>query len=117
NALGIDPNDPKGQDDIVVQNELHLLDQKPVKVEITSKDVIHGFQIQNMRISQDAIPGSRIPVWFKPVRPGEYELVCSQLCGAGHYAMRALVKVESEAEYNAWIKETTTLQHPAAAAP
>ena len=117
NSLGLDPNDPASKDDLVVTNELHMVDHKPVKVEITSKDVIHGFQIQNMRISQDAIPGSRIPVWFKPIRAGEYELVCSQLCGSGHYAMRAIVKVDSKAEYDAWIKETTALQHPELAQP
>jgi len=117
NPLGIDPNDPAGKDDIISKNELHLLNQKPAIVEITSKDVIHGFQLQHMRISQDAIPGSKIPVWFRPIRAGEYELVCSQLCGAGHFAMRALCKVDDKAEFEAWQKEQTDLQHPPAAAP
>jgi cytochrome c oxidase subunit 2 len=116
NPLGLDPNDPAGQDDIISKNELHLLNQKPAVIEITSKDVIHGFQIQHMRISQDAIPGSKIPVWFRPIRVGEYELICSQLCGAGHFAMRALLKVEDKAEYEAWVKEQTDLQHPPTAA-
>jgi cytochrome c oxidase subunit 2 len=117
NPLGLDPNDPAGKDDLISKNELHLLNQKPAIIEITSKDVIHGFQLQHMRISQDAIPGSRIPVWFRPVRAGEYELVCSQLCGAGHFAMRALLKVDDKAEFEAWQKEQTDLQHPPAAAP
>jgi cytochrome c oxidase subunit II len=117
NPLGLDPNDPAGKDDLVVKNEFHLPEQKPVKVEITSKDVIHGFQIQHMRISQDAIPGSRVPVWFKPIRTGEYELVCSQLCGYGHFAMRGILKVDTKADYEAWLKETNALQHPGAAAP
>jgi cytochrome c oxidase subunit 2 len=117
NPLGIDPNDPAGKDDLISKNELHLLNQKPAIIEITSKDVIHGFQLQHMRISQDAIPGSKIPVWFRPIRAGEYELVCSQLCGAGHFAMRALCKVDDKAEFDAWVKEQTDLQHPPAAAP
>jgi cytochrome c oxidase subunit 2 len=116
NPLGLDANDPAGKDDIISKNELHLLNQKPAVVQITSKDVIHGFSLQHMRMSQDAIPGSRIPVWFRPIRTGEFELVCSQLCGAGHFAMRAILKVEDKAEYDAWVKETTDLQHPPAAA-
>ncbi|MDZ4286344.1 MAG: hypothetical protein U0984_00205, partial [Prosthecobacter sp.] len=117
NPLGRDLNDPNGKDDLVSKNELHLQNNKPSVIEITSKDIIHGFQLQNMRISQDAIPGSKIPVWFKPIRVGEYELVCSQLCGAGHYAMRALLKVHEKPDFDAWVKETTDLQHPPAAAP
>jgi cytochrome c oxidase subunit 2 len=96
---------------------MHLVNQKPTVIEITSKDVIHGLALEHMRISQDAIPGSKIPAWFKPIRAGEYEIICSQLCGAGHFGMRAIMKVESQAEYDSWIKEQTDLQHPKAAAP
>ena len=117
NPLGLDPNDPAGKDDIVSKNELHLVNHQPVVVEITSKDVIHGFQLQHMRISQDAIPGSRIPAWFRPIVKGEYEIVCSQLCGAGHFAMRAKMLVEEQTDFDAWMKETTQLQHPQAAQP
>jgi cytochrome c oxidase subunit 2 len=58
-------------------------------------------------------------VWFRPVRAGEYEIICSQLCGAGHFGMRAIMKVESQAEFDAWVKEQSDLQHPnkAATAP
>jgi cytochrome c oxidase subunit 2 len=117
NPLGLDPNDPAGKDDIISKNEIHLINQKPVVIEITSKDVIHGLSLEHMRMSQDAIPGSKIPMWFRPIRAGEYEIVCSQLCGAGHYAMRSIMKVETKAEFDAWMKEQTDLQHPAAAAP
>lgn len=115
NPVGLDPNDAAGKDDLLSKNELHLLNQKPAVVEITSKDVIHGFALHHMRMSQDAIPGSKIPVWFRPIRAGEYEIVCSQLCGAGHFAMKAVMKVDDKAEYDAWIKEQTDLQHPSAA--
>ncbi|HEY3900195.1 MAG TPA: hypothetical protein VGM54_16420 [Chthoniobacter sp.] len=116
NPLGLDPNDPAGQDDIVTKNEFHLIKNKPVIVEITSKDVIHGFALENMRISQDAIPGSRIPVWFRPIVAGEYELICSQLCGAGHYGMRAVMNVQDQKEFDVWMKEQSDLQHPKKAA-
>lgn len=120
NPLGIDPNDPNSKDDIISKNELHLINHKPTVIEITSKDVIHGFALQQMRISQDAIPGSKIPAWFRPIKKGQYEIVCSQLCGTGHFSMRAMMMVEDQAEFDAWMKETMELQHPAqseAAAP
>lgn len=123
NPIGIDPNDPNGKDDVVSKNELHIVNHKPTVIEITSKDVIHGLALQHMRISQDAIPGSKIPVWFRPIQKGQYEIVCSQLCGAGHYAMRAMMIVEDKAEFDTWMQDTFKLQHPdlaakaAAAAP
>jgi cytochrome c oxidase subunit 2 len=110
NPLGLNPADPAGKDDLISKNELHLVRGKPVVVRITSKDVIHGFQLQNMRMSQDAIPGTQVPMWFRPIRSGEYEIVCSQLCGAGHFGMRAVMKVEEQAEFDAWQKELASLK-------
>ena len=115
NPLGIDPSDPAGKDDIVSKNEMHLINGHPTVIDISSKDVIHSFSLQHMRMCQDAIPGSRIPMWFRPIRAGEYEIVCAQLCGAGHYAMRSIMKVETKAEFDAWMKEQNDLQHPPAA--
>ena len=117
NPVGLNPNDPAGKDDIVSKNELHLINHKPVVIEVSSKDVIHGLALEHMRISQDAIPGSRIPAWFRPIAKGQYEIVCSQLCGAGHYAMRAMMIVEEKAEFDSWMKETMQLQHPELAQP
>ena len=62
---------------------MHVPVNHDVILEITSKDVIHSVAIQAMRIGQDAIPGTEIPIWFKPVKVGTYEIVCAQLCGAG----------------------------------
>jgi cytochrome c oxidase subunit 2 len=112
NSIGLDPNDPAGKDDIISRNELHLVNHRPTVVEISSKDVIHGFQLQHMRISQDAIPGARIPAWFRPIKKGTYEIVCSQLCGAGHYAMKAMMMVEDQSEFDSWMKDAIQLQHP-----
>jgi cytochrome c oxidase subunit 2 len=109
NPLGLVPGDAAGQDDIVA-TELHLVRGKPAVIRITSKDVIHGFQLQNMRISQDAIPGTQVPVWFRPIKNGDYEIVCSQLCGSGHGAMKAAMKVEEQADYDAWQKELAALK-------
>lgn len=116
NPLGLDPNDPAGKDDIVSKNELYLINHKPTVVEITSKDVIHSLSLHSMRITQDATPGSKVPVWFRPIKAGTYEIVCAQLCGAGHFGMRATMTVQSQQEWDGWYKDTVTLQHPAAAA-
>lgn len=113
NPLGLDPNDPDGKDDIISKNELHVVNQKPVVVEVTSKDVIHAVCVPHLRIAQDAIPGSKVPLWFRPIRTGKFEIVCGQLCGAGHYAMRSHVIVERQEEFDAFVKEQSAMQHPA----
>lgn len=112
NPLGIDPEDPDGKDDVVSKNELHLENYKPTVIEVSSKDVIHSLSLHSMRITQDAMPGSKVPVWFRPKVAGTYEVVCAQLCGAGHYAMKASMVVEDAASWNSWYSELAQLQHP-----
>jgi cytochrome c oxidase subunit 2 len=112
NPLGIDPKDPAGKDDIISKNELHLVNYRPTRIEISSKDVIHSLSIHAMRMDQDAIPGSRIPVWFRPTKNGSYEIVCAQLCGAGHFAMKAMTIVEPQSDFEQWTADTLKLQHP-----
>jgi cytochrome c oxidase subunit 2 len=109
NPVGLDPNDPAGKDDIVVLGELHVPVNRPVIIELSSKDVIHNFALVHMRIAQDAIPGSIIPMWFKPIKTGTYEVICGQLCGLGHYSMKGTVVVDEPAEYQAWLKEKAEL--------
>lgn len=104
NPLGKDPSDAQGADD-VVSGELHIVKERPVIAEITSKDVIHSFFIPVMRVKQDAIPGMRIPIWFKAGVSGNYEVACAQLCGNNHYSMRALLVVhETQKELDDWIE-------------
>ncbi len=66
NPLGVDPEDPASKDDIVLQNDLHVPVNKPVIIHVGTKDVIHSFALQQMRVKQDTIPGADIPIWFKP---------------------------------------------------
>jgi len=115
NPLGLDPTDPHSKDDIVSMNEMHVPVNQNVILEITSKDVIHSVAIQAMRIGQDAIPGSNIPIWFKPVKVGTYEIVCAQLCGAGHYGMKGTLVVDTEADYQGWLHDMEQLNAPAPA--
>jgi len=106
NQLGLDRKDPAAADDLVTVNELHLPVNTPCIIDVMSKDVIHDFCIPNMRVAQDAIPGSVIPMWFIPVKTGTYDVVCAQLCGNNHSAMRATLVVESMADYTKWFNET-----------
>lgn len=104
NVFGVDPSDPNGKDDIQKLNEIHVPVNKPVIVYISSKDVIHSFRIIAMRITQDAIPGMRIPAWFLPDRIGRYQINCAQLCGNGHAGMaQGFIVVESEKDYEKWL--------------
>ncbi len=114
NPLGLDPSSVEGKDDVVSKNELHVVVQKPIVLEISSKDVIHALAIPHMRVAQDAIPGSKVPLWFRPIRSGKFEIVCGQLCGAGHYAMRSHLVVEKQDEFDTFAKELSDLQHPSA---
>ena len=104
NPLGLDRNDPYAADDINTINELHLPVNKPVIVYLTSKDVIHCFALPTMRVKQDVIPGISIPVWFKPIRTGDFEISCAQLCGLGHFRMRGYLTIQTEEEFQSWIQ-------------
>lgn len=104
NPLGIDPNDPHGKDDITSPN-LHLPIGRPAYIHLTSKDVIHCFSLPVMRVKQDVIPGMSIPVWFTPTKTGEFEIACAQLCGLGHYKMKAGLIIHNDEDFQAWLDE------------
>lgn len=102
---------PKPQpDDLYTVNELHVPFGKPVLIQLRSEDVQHSFFLPALRIKQDALPGLQIPVWFEANKPGVYDLVCAELCGWGHYKMKAHVIVEPEEEYQAYLKNLTQQQ-------
>jgi cytochrome c oxidase subunit 2 len=104
NVFGVDPIDSNGKDDIQLLNEIHVPVNKPVIIYLSSKDVIHSFKLLAMRVTQDAIPGLRIPFSFTPNKIGRYQIECAQLCGSGHAAMTGgFVIVESLADYNKWL--------------
>ena len=105
NVFGVDPADANGKDDIQTLNDIHVVVDKPVIIYLSSKDVIHSLKIIAMRVCQDAIPGLRIPVWFKPTKIGRYQINCAQLCGPGHASMTGgFVTVETQADFDKWIK-------------
>lgn len=109
NPLGLDPGDPRGQDDVVIEGDsLHLPVGRPVKVLLRSIDVLHDFYVPEFRAKMDMVPGHVTYMWFTPIRTGTFEILCAELCGVGHAAMRGGVVVEEEAQYQAWLQEQRT---------
>jgi cytochrome c oxidase subunit 2 len=103
NPLGIDPADLHGTDDIV-SSQLVLPAGREVDLRLRSLDVMHGLFIPEMRLKQNAVPGSMLHVHFTPEKPGTYAILCSQLCGLGHYRMQATLRVLSPEDFNAWME-------------
>jgi cytochrome c oxidase subunit II len=104
NYFGLDPrNDVAARDDVVV-GSLVIPVNHPILLTLHSKDVGHSFYVPVLRIQQDFVPGLDIPVHFTATQVGKYEIVCTQLCGLGHYSMRAFLEVMSEADYEKWLK-------------
>ena len=101
-AVGLDMNDPAARDDIVATS-LVVPANRNVRLMLRAQDVIHSFFVPELRFKQDAVPGMAIPVIFTPNRQGNFEIACTALCGLGHYRMRALMKVVSEAEFQDWL--------------
>ena len=104
NPLGIDANDPAGKDDIVVPT-LTVPVNRRVQLLIRSQDVIHNFYVRELRIQQDAMPGMVIPLHFTANAIGQYEVVCTQLCGLGHSRMHSYLNVVSDADYETFLKQ------------
>jgi cytochrome c oxidase subunit 2 len=106
NTFGLDPSDPSTKNDVQVNalGEMHVPVNKPVICYVSSRDVIHSFKVIAMRVTQDAIPGMRVPVWFKPTKEGRYQINCAQLCGNSHSAMASgMLVVESQEAFNQWL--------------
>ncbi|MBV44806.1 MAG: cytochrome-c oxidase [Rhodobiaceae bacterium] len=111
NPFGLNPKDPNGQDDILLEgDDLHLLVDKPVKVLLRSIDVLHDFYVPQFRAKMDLVPGMITYYWFTPTREGEFEILCAELCGVGHHVMRGLVVIDNESSYQEWISEQSTFK-------
>lgn len=105
NPVGLDKTDPAAKDDLVVINTLNFPVNKKVVVHLSSKDVIHSFWIPVLRVKQDVVPGLTFPVYFEANQTGNFEIVCSQLCGLGHYRMRGYVGVQTKDEFKQWFAQ------------
>lgn len=98
------------QDDIFHVNDMHIPVDTDILVELKSMDVLHSFFLPHLRIKQDALPGSKIPVWFRATQVGTYDIVCAELCGWGHYKMKGRVTVESKRDFADWLARMTKEQ-------
>jgi cytochrome c oxidase subunit 2 len=113
NSLGLLWDDKSSQDDLIT-SEMYLIVNKPVKLIINSRDVVHDVGLSHFRLKMDAVPGTPTTMWFTPLyttdsmriltgKPEfEYEISCDQMCGKGHYTMRGIIKVVTADEYYLW---------------
>lgn len=85
-------------------NELHVPLGYPIKLVMSSQDVIHSFYVPAFRLKQDVLPGRYTYAWFEPTRVGRYTLTCTQYCGSLHYAMHGQVIVMPPAEFARWLE-------------
>jgi cytochrome c oxidase subunit 2 len=109
NPFGIILEDPNGKDDVLIQSEeINLQNNIPVKILLRSVDVLHNWYVPQFRAKMDAVPGVVTYYWFEPNKVGEYEVLCAEYCGIGHYAMRGSVLVKDEQDYKNWIQEQET---------
>jgi cytochrome c oxidase subunit 2 len=109
NPFGMDPKDETGQDDVLVfGNELHLPLDKPVKLLLRSKDVLHNFAVPQFRVKMDLVPGMVTYLWLTPTRTGSFEILCQELCGLAHFVMRGRVIVDTQEDYQTWLTTQPT---------
>jgi len=110
NFFGLDPDrDPDAKDDIITA-ELAIPVNKPVLLTLHSKDVGHSFDVRELRVQQDFVPGLNIPLHFTATQTGRFEIVCTQLCGLGHYNMKAYLSVLKAADFDEWLKRQAAMQ-------
>lgn len=111
NPFGIDPKDPNGQDDVLVEDiNVSLPVGKSYKVLLRSIDVLHDFYVPQFRAKMDLVPGQVSYFWFKTTRQGTFDILCAELCGVGHHAMRGQVSVVSQADFETFLGEQITFQ-------
>ena len=109
NPFGINLDDPYGKDDVMIQSDaINLENNRPVKILLRSVDVLHNWYVPQFRAKMDAVPGVVTFYWFEPNKTGEYEVLCAEYCGVGHYAMRGSVLVQNEQDYATWLGEQET---------
>lgn len=97
--------------DLYTVNDLHLPSGQPVMFNLRSGDVQHSFFVPELRVKQDAVPGLVIPVWLEAKKSADYALLCAELCGWGHYKMKARLVAEPEAEWREWLKALSEHQN------
>ncbi|SHG91741.1 c-type cytochrome [Ferrimonas marina] len=109
NPFGLDPKDPASLDDRVINaNQFTLPVDRPINVKLRSIDVLHDFYVPQIRNKIDAVPGIVTSMWFTPTRTGDFEILCAEYCGVGHYNMRGGLTVASTEEFDSWLASQPT---------
>ena len=109
NPFGMERDDPKGQDDILIYSPtIHIPKDRPVKMWLRAKDVLHNFAVAQFRVKMDLVPGLVSYLWFTPTKAGNFEILCEELCGVGHHTMRGMVVVDEQEDYDKWLAEQPT---------
>ncbi|MBT7953805.1 MAG: cytochrome c oxidase subunit II [Rhodospirillaceae bacterium] len=104
NPFGLNPKDPNSKDDILIEGEdLHLPLNKPIKMLLRSVDVLHDFYVPQFRAKMDLVPGMVTFFWLTTTRTGTFDILCAELCGVGHHAMRGQVVVDDTAAFQKWL--------------
>lgn len=102
-----DDNEFNTPDDVVVLDELRVPTGRPVHLQLKSKDVIHSLFLPNVRQKRDANPGAVSEMWFEVTQPGDYEILCAEMCGYAHYQMRGQFLVRTPTEFDQWYREAS----------
>ena len=111
NPFGLILEDVNGKDDRLVDgDELHLLLDRSVKFELRTIDVLHNFYVPQFRGKMDMVPGIITYYWITPTKTGDFEVLCAEYCGSGHYAMRGRVIVDKEQDYKKWEAKQITFE-------
>jgi cytochrome c oxidase subunit II len=105
NFFGLDPEADIDSRDDIVTGELAIPVNREINLLMHAKDVGHSFYVRELRIQQDFVPGLDLAIHFTATRPGRYEILCTQLCGLGHYNMKAYLTVLKQEDFDQWLKE------------
>jgi cytochrome c oxidase subunit II len=110
NYFGLDREHDAASKDDIVTAEMAVPANREIHLLMRSKDVGHSFYVPELRLQQDFVPGMELSLHFTATKPGTYEIVCTQLCGMGHYKMRARLIVMPEKEFEEWLKKKAAEQ-------
>jgi cytochrome c oxidase subunit II len=105
NFFGLDPETDADSRDDIVTAELAIPVNREINLLMHSKDVGHSFYVRELRIQQDFVPGLDLAIHFTATKPGRYEILCTQLCGLGHYNMKAYLTVLTQTDFDNWLKD------------
>jgi cytochrome c oxidase subunit II len=110
NFFGLDTTHDADSKDDIVTAEMAIPVNREIQLLMHSKDLSHSFHVRELRIHQDFVPGLDLAVHFTATEIGRYEIVCTQLCGLGHYNMKAYLSVMSQSDFDDWLKKQAALQ-------